>query len=296
MNVKTLKGMFLCLAPILGLVACGPSDPPVAGLQVEPDELQLPFPGVVDLELSWAMELPLEGLEGQPLVFAHLVDEQGEVLRTFDHTLEFDWQPGQRQQYGIRLYQSALAPPLEPGTYGLTLGLYDSAGHRWPLRVDGREAGRNEYRVAEVEVGAELENTPMFFFSPDWLHLESGVDAQIVARRWLSDAEGTIRVSECPESGSIWMLIRIPSSEEVNSRVVLDEEASTPEVRITSTCGLEEICVSGPGFHEVEISLSPADTELLEECELRLQPNFKLVDDNAATQRSMALEVLAWAD
>lgn len=296
MNAKTLKLMFLCLMPILSLVACGRSDPPVAGLQVEPDELQLPFPGIVDLELSWSMELPLEGLEGLPLVFAHLVDEQGEVLRTFDHPLEFDWQPGQRQQYNIRLYQSALAPPLESGTYGLTMGLYDAAGQRWPLRVDGREAGSNEYRVAEVEVPAEVSDSPMFFFSPDWLHLESGGDRQIVARRWLGDTEGTIRVTDCPASGGIWMQIRIPSGEEQSTQVVLDGEASTPEVRITSTCGLEEICVSGPGFHEVEISLLPADKELLEECELRLQPNFKLVEGNAATHRSMALEVLAWAE
>jgi hypothetical protein len=136
----------------------------------------------------------------------------------------------------------------------------------------------------------------MFFFSPAWLHLESGVDRQVVARRWLSDAEGTIRVTDCPESGGIWMLVRIPSSETGASQVVLEDEASAPEVRITSTCGLEEICVSGPGFHEIEISLSPADKELLEECELRLQPNFKLVEEGASTQRSMALEVLAWAE
>lgn len=296
MNAKTMNALGFCLVPILALVACGPSEPPVAGLQVEPDELQLPFPGVVDLELSWEMELPLEGLEGQPLVFVHLVDEQGEVLRTFDHPLDFNWQPGQRQQYEIRLYQSALAPPLEPGTYALTMGLYDSSGQRWPLRVEGREAGSSEYRVAEVVVGAELENAPMFFFSPTWHHLESGADAQIVARRWLSDAEGTIRVTECPESGTIWMLIRVPSGEEGASRVVLDEEASAPEVRVTSTCGLEEICVSGPGFHEIEISLLPADKDLLEECELRLQPNFRLIEEETATQRSLALEVLAWTE
>jgi hypothetical protein len=136
----------------------------------------------------------------------------------------------------------------------------------------------------------------MFFFSPAWRHLESGVDAQVVARRWLSDAEGTIRVTECPESGGIWMLIRIPSNQGGASRVVLDDEASAPEVRVTSTCGLEEICVSGPGFHEIEISISPADKELLEECELRFQPNFKLVEDKSTTQRSMALEVLAWTE
>lgn len=92
------------------------------------------------------------------------------------------------------------------------------------------------------------------------------------------------------------MLIRVPSDEAGASRVVLNEEASAPEVRVTSTCGLEEICVSGPGYHEIEISLQAADKDLLEECELRLQPNFKFIDDSSMTQRSMALEVLGWAE
>ena len=296
MTAKNPWTLFLCLIPSLALVGCEPSDPPVASLQVEPDELRLPFPGIVDLELSWRMEAPLEGLIGQPLVFVHLIDEQGEVLRTFDHPLDFEWQPGQSQQYVTRLYQSALAPPLDPGTYSLTLGLYDSTGRRWPLRVEGATVGRNEYSVAEVEVGVEPEDSPMFFFSPAWLPLESGLDAQVVARRWLSDSEGAIRVTDCPETGRIWMLVRIPSSGGGAAQVVLDEEASTPEVRVTSTCGLEEICVSGPGFHEIEISLAPAEKELLEDCELRFEPNFRLHDEGAATQRSMALEVVAWAE
>lgn len=92
------------------------------------------------------------------------------------------------------------------------------------------------------------------------------------------------------------MLVRIPSSGSGTSRVVLEGEASTPEVRVTSTCGLEQICVSGPGFHEIEISLAPADKELLEECELRFEPNFRLQDEGLSTQRSMALEVVAWAE
>jgi len=296
MNAKTMLALFLCVVPILALVACESGEPPVAKLTIAPTRLQLPFPGVIDLDLSWAMELPLDGLEGTPLVFVHLLGEQGEVLRTFDRRLDFEWQPGHNQQSVIRLYQSALAPPLEPGTYSLTVGLYDSAGRRWPLRVEGDETGRNEYRVADVEVGSESEDAPMFFFSAAWLPLESGLDAQVVARRWLGEAQGTIRITDCPDSGRIWMLIRIPSADSKSSRMVLADEASAPEVRVTSTCGLEEICVSGPGFHEIELSLGPAKEELLEECELRLEPNFHLLEDNAPTQRSMALEVLAWAD
>lgn len=296
MTAKTIKTLSICLVPLLAQVACKPSETPVASLRVEPSQLQLAFPGVVELELSWEMDLPLDGIQGEPLVFVHLIDEQGDVLRTFDHRLDFAWQPGQTRQYVIPLYQSALAPPLEPGTYGLTIGLYDSAGRRWPLLVDGEESGRHEYLVANVEIGSESIEAPMFFFSPAWLPLESGRDAQVVARRRLGDAEGTIRVTECPDRGRIWMLIRIPSTEAESGQMVLDEGASAPEVRITSTCGLEEIGVSGPGTHEIEIALSPAEKDLLEECELQLRPNFHLLQEDALTRRSLALEVLAWAE
>ena len=44
MNTKKPKALFFCLAPILGLVACGPSvEPPVASLLVEPAGLQFAF-------------------------------------------------------------------------------------------------------------------------------------------------------------------------------------------------------------------------------------------------------------
>ena len=296
MRAKPLTTFFLRLLPVLTLVACGPSEPPVATLEVEPTDLQLAFPGVVDLNLSWSIERPLDGLEGTPLVFVHLVDEQGDVRRTFDHPLDFEWSPGQSREYGIHLYQSALAPPLQSGTYSLTAGLYDSTGRRWPLRVEGRETGQMEYRVAEVDVRGEAKGSPMFFFSPAWLPLESGLDAQIMARRWLGESEGTIRVVDCPDSGSLWMLIRIPSAKQEEMEMVLAEEASAPEVRVTSTCGLEEICVSGPGFHVIEVSLATAKKELLEACELRLKPNFRFDSEPFGTPRSLALEVIAWAE
>jgi hypothetical protein len=296
MHAKTIETSIFCALLGLTVLACQTEDPPVARLKVEPTEVRLPFPGVADIELSWETERPLSGVEGTPLVFVHLVDDQGEVLRTFDHPLEFEWQPGRTEDYVVHLYQSALAPPLEPGVYGLTIGLYDASGRRWPLSVDGEVSGRNEYRVAEVEVGSDSEGAPMFFFSPAWLPLESGMDAQVVARRWLGGSQGAIRVSDCPHSGSIWMRIRIPGTDSGGTRLILDDEASAPEVRVTSTCGLEEICVSGSGFHEIEVSLAAAQKELLEECELRLEPNFHLDEGSVASERSLALEVLAWAD
>jgi hypothetical protein len=268
MHAKTIETSIFCALLGLTVLACQTEDPPVARLKVEPTEVRLPFPGVADIELSWETERPLSGVEGTPLVFVHLVDDQGEVLRTFDHPLEFEWQPGRTEDYVVHLYQSALAPPLEPGVY----------------------------RVAEVEVGSDSEGAPMFFFSPAWLPLESGMDAQVVARRWLGGSQGAIRVSDCPHSGSIWMRIRIPGTDSGGTRLILDDEASAPEVRVTSTCGLEEICVSGSGFHEIEVSLAAAQKELLEECELRLEPNFHLDEGSVASERSLALEVLAWAD
>ena len=72
-----------------------------------------------------------------PKVFVHLLDSGGSIARTFDHPLPGEWISGREEEYSIALYQSALAPPLNDGTYRLTVGLYDDSGMRWPLESVG---------------------------------------------------------------------------------------------------------------------------------------------------------------
>ncbi len=275
------------------LAACGERTEPVGQLTVEPTALELPYPGFAGLRLSWRMERPLGEVEGRPLVFVHLLDAPGSVLRTFDHPLRFDWRPGRTEAYEIFLYQSALAPPLEPGSYTLSVGLYDVAGRRWPLEVAGEELDRFEYGAAEVTVAAEGDDLPMFYFSPAWLPVEAGTDRQIVRRRWLA-GEGTLRIAEIGRPGEAWMLLRIPGADDSGIELVLQEGTEVPAALISSSCGGSEVSVSGTGAHEVVLPLAAGGEGPPTECELQFRPNFHLLELDTLARRSLSLEVLAW--
>ena len=131
-------------------LGCGDAEPPVASLEIEPTEITLGFPDFVKLSVRWDVKAPLGEVEGEPLVFVHLLDEPGSVLRTFNHPLRFDWQPGRKAEYEITLFQSSLSPPLTPGSYLLSVGLYDTSGRRWPLEVDGEEVDLHEYQAGKI--------------------------------------------------------------------------------------------------------------------------------------------------
>lgn len=283
------------VALALPLLACGQAPQPVATVEVVPTEISLPYPGYSSLRLEWGPIAALGEVEGQPLVFVHLLDQAGSVVRTFDHPLPFAWRTGEKQSYEIPLYQSALAPPLDRGEYRLSLGLYDRSGRRWALDVSGEEVAESEYAAARVRVDDGADGVPMFYFSPSWLPLEAGTDVQILGRRWLTDA-GALRVAEVPGEGSIWLTFRIPPPEEGLEELSLAEGETEPSVRIAGSCSDEEKTVSGFGSHQVRIPLTAgADGELAEECEIVVEPNYYLVEVKTLARRSLALEILSWA-
>ncbi len=293
MRIRDLWGVgFLLVTFLAG--GCRDSAPPVAELKIEPTDFELAYPGFLNLRLSWQIKSELGEMEGEPLIFVHLLDEPGSVMRTFDHEWRLGWEPGQSEEYEIKVYQSALAPPLPAGKYHLSVGLYDLAGNRWPLAVRGEEVDRYEYSVANVSVSGESENIPMFYFSPSWLGLEGGTDRQVLGRRWLT-GEGTIRVAEMSTPGSLWMAVRIPVLEAEIEELNLEEGAEQPGVMITSSCGGAEIGVSGFGTHEIEVPLGEEGAEPPDECEVAIKPNFYLLKLDTLVRRSVALDILSWS-
>lgn len=290
---------------LLLAIGCGSNEEPVAELTVEPSAVELAYPQFLDVDLHWTVLEALEAAEGPVYVFVHLLDEPGGVARTFDHGLGFAWSEGAEEKTSVRLYQSALAPPLRPGEYDLTLGLYDSTGRRWPLATSGEEVDGREYAVATVTVPEEGEHVPMFFFSPSWLPIEAGTDVQVLGRRWLS-GEGVIRLAEIAEPGVLWLSLRIPEPEAAVEELVLSEGASQPGVRVRSNCGDVDVMVSGFGRYEVEVPVRPsvptgeeADPEaaptLPSECEVQVIPDFHLVSIETLASKSVALDVLGWS-
>lgn len=275
--------------------SCDKAQEPVGKVSARPTTIELPYPGFAQLELEWDMQAPLESLQGEPLVFVHLIDSAGSVERTFDHPLPFTWEPGSSRTYVIPLYQSALAPPLEAGDYQLSLGLYDTSGQRWALAESGEEIAGLEYQVANVGTKGDPADAPMLYFSPAWLPLEAGTDVQILGRRWLT-GDGTIRVAEVPGSGTVWMSVKISEAEPGREELNLNEGESEPGLKVGGTCGGEEISVQGFGNHQIEVAVrADAEGQVPTECEIALQPNFQIVEVDTLTRRSVGLEVLSWS-
>src|SRR5215218_8524721 len=161
MKMKRLLPIALVAVPLAA--GCGGKQTPVARVEVEPSQVRLPFSQVQTVRLTWTPSMALEG--ETPTVFVHLLDGKRKVVRTFDHPFPQRWREGTPVSYDLKLYQSALAPPLPAGKYQMTLGLYNKEGKRWALDGLGEPKSRNEYDAAKVEVPAQSPN-PRFAFSP----------------------------------------------------------------------------------------------------------------------------------
>lgn len=291
----------LALSVAIGLAACGAEEPPVAELTIDPPELDLGYSEVRRVRLSWTPLAPLaEGerdgvtsLDGSPRVFVHLIDSPGSVLRTYDHEFPAEWSVGEEVEYLVEIHQSALGPPLKAGRYGLTVGLYSIDGRRWPLAVEGTEVDRHEYRVGSIEV-APPSVSPVFRFSDSWRPIESGLDRQVLGRRWLID-EGSIWITRAKEVRAVWMELLVPTAEAGLSRLMLDEGVAEPAVSIESACGGAEILLMGSGRHQVEVPVGRSEDETASECEIVLRPNFELIFNGSLERRSVLLESLAWS-
>ncbi len=278
------------LALPLCLLACGGEDnaPPVAQVEISPKQAHLGFPEMQAFQVTWSPSAELEGLSSEPMVFVHLLDENRKVVRTYDQPLPQKWQAGTPMTQEIKVYQSQLAPPLSPGKYTLTLGLYEGK-ERWPLGGLGEKVDDREYIAAEVEVPQE-SSTPKVVYSPQWLPVEPGADRQVLVRRWLTD-KGAVRLEGVRAPGSLWMVLRIPPIDPANERLELEGTASSPGLLVRGSCGGFEMSVSGPGSHEIEVPVEPSGNGV---CRVGLNPNYTIVSAASGQRRSVSLENLAW--
>jgi hypothetical protein len=278
----------IALAAAALAAGCGGKHTPVAKVQVEPQKVRLAFAQAQELHLTWT---PMAALDSeQPTVFVHLLDDRKKVVRTFDHAFPERWREGTPVSYDIKLYQSAMAPPLPAGKYAVTLGLYGKDGKRWALDGLGESVGRDEYKVGEVEAPAQKPNL-RFAFSPVWQPLEPGGDRQVLARRWMAE-RGMVRLVNQHGPGTVWMVVQIPQTQSPDYKLVLDPGATAPSVRALGSCGGTEMALTGPGLHELELALEPPPPGGF--CRVLLTSNFMLEPTTVGKKRSVSLENIAW--
>jgi hypothetical protein len=268
------------------LVACGDAGDPVARLTASQAEVTLPHGRRVPLELRWEPLRPLAA-GVTPVVFVHVLDAEGLVVRTFDHPFPAPWRPGTPVTDVVALQQSALAPALPAGDYSLAAGLYDGASERWPLATDVEEVARQEYRLARVVVPPNDARAPSFAFSEQWHPVEATGDRQTVARRWLA-GDGTLEVTRLPGAADLVLAVSIPVIEPP-LRVVLEPGASVPALAVLSECSGFAASVSGAGRHELRVPVPASGS-----CRVRLAPNFSVLEPGSPRKLAVALEHLAW--
>lgn len=283
---------FASLLLVLPLLACGAGSPPVGELAFAPRELSLGWPELVEVRIRIVAERELPDEAGDPIVFLHLLDEPGSVVRTFDHALPGEWEPGRTFDYTVRILQSALAEPLPAGDYLLSLGIYSSDLGRFALRGEARAVAKLEYAVATVQVPPPAANGARARFSENWLPPEPGADRQILARRTLvGGGVGTVQLGPLTGPGRIYLRVDIPEETRDASRVELAAGAGQAKVKVSSSCGGESVEVAGAGGFDVDLAV-PAGPPVA--CEIALEPNFQVRWRDRAEATSVRLAQLAW--
>jgi hypothetical protein len=128
---------------------------PVGSLEISPRESAAVASGCTPLRFTFRPEAALDRVRGRPTVFVHVRGESARLVGELDHPLPKPWDPGVVQSYEIPLCPATFDPPLAPGRYRITAGLYDDSwGYRWPLETGGaEELDTREYFLARVAVG-----------------------------------------------------------------------------------------------------------------------------------------------
>lgn len=270
----------------------------MARLTVEPAFLHLAYPRWADVTFNFEILRSLPAAANgapteanAPIVFVHLLDAERDVVRTFDHPFPGTFKAGETATYSLALHQSALAPPLPPGEYRLTVGIVTPDGERWPM--SGEAVARREYLVARVDVPAADDAEPLFTFSKEFFDSEPGTDVQVPAIRWFN-GEPQVRIAEVAGSGSVLVGLQIPPADTRGYVLETETGATEASLFVSSPCSGTQTQLSGPGRHLVRLPMTAAPAG--QTCEIRLTSNYRLRPlEPGGVPRVAVLETLSWA-
>jgi hypothetical protein len=171
------------LAILAGSVSCSksPEEPPVATPSLTLNHDNVPIGSPVKLTYKFTV-LPNAAIDGDYVVFVHVLDPSGEQLWTDDHppiTPTSAWKPGQVIEYTRTVFV-----PSYPyiGEAAVRIGLYSPAtGKR--LTLNAPEHSRKEYVVAKFQLLAQSENI-FLIYKDGWHPAEMAADDPTSEWQW----------------------------------------------------------------------------------------------------------------
>lgn len=172
------------LVAALGAHGCGrkaDDEPPVAtpSLTLSRDRVAIGSP----VKITYRFEVaPGAKIDGDYLVFVHVLDPDGEQLWTDDHAPAVPtskWTPGQTIEYTRTVFA-----PNYPyiGEARVRVGLYSQATQR-RLPLAGNEISRREYEVARFQLLPQSENI-FLIFKDGWHPAEVSADNPASEWQW----------------------------------------------------------------------------------------------------------------
>ena len=157
-----LAALIMALLPLAA--ACrrkAPAAPPVATPTVQLSRQKAPLGSPIDISYKFVVANDAH-LTEDLRVMLHVVDSDGELLFTFDHTPPVptsQWKPGQTVEYTRTEFI-----PVYPyvGEAGVQIGLYSTQNQgRQPLAAE--DAGQRAYKVGTLTLQPQTENVYVVF-------------------------------------------------------------------------------------------------------------------------------------
>ncbi len=290
-RVPTVRLSAWLVLALLFLAGCWGGERPQVSLEVPTTEIPLPYGALVVVPMSMRCleQLP----EGPMTFFIHLLNEAGEIVRTFDRPFSVARVKGCLITTPITLWQSALSEPLPAGRYPLRIGVVDESRRRLVLAIDGVQGHRGAYKVAEVVVPEPSSDLPSLSFVGSWKQPAAAEERQLPGNRWL-EGKGELWVHGLSEQRSLRMSVRLLDAEEHDLRVVFAEGQRRPNFTIIAGCNSGRGKFGGALSHDLRVSLLP--TSFPADCPVRFEPNFTLIDPKTLERGTLGLERLTWID
>lgn len=184
MKIRSSVPVLLCTLALTAVAACGgkkSTEPPVATASLSFNRDRVAIASPVKLTYKFVVA-PNAAIDGDYLVFMHVLDPEGEQLWTDDHepvTPTSQWKPGQTIEYTRTVFV-----PNYPyiGEAVVRLGLYHlSTGKR--LALSGEEVGKKEYVVTKFQLLPQSENI-FLIYKDGWHPAEVASDNPTSEWQW----------------------------------------------------------------------------------------------------------------